>query len=336
MESLASKNLLTIVIPTYNSQHYIKRLLDKLRGQIQDNIQVCIIDDGSTDDTCKILYSLNLNCSFEIYSILHGGVSHARNYGIKKATGKYICFIDSDDDIESNFISIFLKYYKNNYDIIMMDANKTVVPRDRLYDSDQYKYLFTGFQNNKYFITPGIHSKFYKTSLIKNNQINFCEDLKIGEDIIFNISSILKSSNVLLTKNHVYNYLDPHTMNKFRTDRVENELLFQKILKSLLSNYKYKVDVISYYKIHGIIALVKDYFSYSPLQHFLLPTIFQARCLKKIVKKEYCQYLKSIRQNVGLGKEEIILKFCLKHGMYWLSLVLAKSARLLKSKLMKI
>lgn len=328
--------LLTIVIPTYNSQHYIKHILDKLQKQIRNDIQVCIIDDGSKDDTCQVLRSLKLNSNFEIYSMPHAGVSHARNYGIKKAKGEYICFIDSDDNIEDDFVSAFFKYNQYGYDTIIMDSDKTVISKTQLYNYDQYKYIFTGFQNNKYFIAPGIHSKFYKTSLIKNNQIYFDDNLKIGEDVIFNISSVLKSTNVLLTNEHIYNYLDPHTMNKFRADRIENEILFQKLLKALLSDYKYKADVINYYRIHGIIALVKDYFSYIPSQHKLLSIIYQSKYLKQIVKKEYWQYLKSMKQNVGLGKEEIVLEFCLKYRMYWLCLILARYARILKSKLMKI
>lgn len=327
--------LLTIVIPTYNSQYYIKRLLDKLQKQIRDDIQVCIVDDGSKDNTYQVLQSLKLNSNFEIYSLAHAGVSNARNYGIKKAKGKYICFVDSDDDVRPNFVSTFLKYYRYNYDTIIMDSDKAIVPENQIYSYVQYKYLFTGLKNNRYFVTPGIHSKFYKKTLITNNQINFCKKLRIGEDVIFNINSILNSNNVFLTNDHIYNYLEPHTMNKFRVDRVENELLFQKLLNYVLSEYKYKMNVIEYYKVHGIIFLIKDYYSYSPSKDHYLSVFMRARELKKITDEKYYQYLNLDVQNLGLGQEEKILYSLVRHRKYYLCLVLDKSARILKSVMKK-
>lgn len=91
----ALKPLISVIIPTYNRKTIIKDALDSVFAQEPKNFEVIVVDDGSTDGTCQYLTELNL--PIRLFKKKNGGASSARNFGLKKARGKYISFLDSDD-----------------------------------------------------------------------------------------------------------------------------------------------------------------------------------------------------------------------------------------------
>ena len=100
------KELVTIIVPVYNDERYIGRCINSLINQKYSNLDILIINDGSTDNTekiCKVLS--NKDKRIRVINKKNGGVSSARNMGIELAKGKYIFFIDSDDTIDINAIS---------------------------------------------------------------------------------------------------------------------------------------------------------------------------------------------------------------------------------------
>ena len=108
--------LISIIIPTYNRADYIMECLDSVRGQIYQNYEVIIVDDGSTDDTSKILHPLIQEGNrYKYYYQENCGVSRARNLGIDKAQGEYLIFLDSDDKMNKMTLQECVKYiHKNN------------------------------------------------------------------------------------------------------------------------------------------------------------------------------------------------------------------------------
>ena len=108
-------NILSIIIPVYNVAEYLTQCLDSVYSQIRDNYEVILVDDGSTDDSGLICEEYNLKYPQTI--VVHkenGGLSDARNAGIKVASGQYIYFIDSDDWLAPNAISTLLDYAIEN------------------------------------------------------------------------------------------------------------------------------------------------------------------------------------------------------------------------------
>ncbi|HBE6354991.1 TPA: glycosyltransferase family 2 protein, partial [Escherichia coli] len=101
--------LVSIIIPTYNSSDYITETLTKLEKQTYPNFEIVIVNDGSKDNTSNVLREYVLTHSrLIIINKENGGVSSARNTGIRKAQGQFICFMDDDDEIDPNYL---LKMY---------------------------------------------------------------------------------------------------------------------------------------------------------------------------------------------------------------------------------
>lgn len=112
---------ISVIIPFYNEEKYIKECIDSVINQTYKNIEIILINNNSTDNTLNIIKKIN-DERIKIYECNQQGVSHARNVGIKKATGRYICFIDSDDYWEKEKLEKQIKFIKENkYKFIYSD-----------------------------------------------------------------------------------------------------------------------------------------------------------------------------------------------------------------------
>ena len=104
------KKLISIIIPVYNSENYLKKCIDSVLSQTYKDIEVIIVNDGSKDNSDKICKNYaDQDSRIKYYSQKNSGVSVTRNNGIKYSSGAYIAFLDSDDYIESNFCEIMLR-----------------------------------------------------------------------------------------------------------------------------------------------------------------------------------------------------------------------------------
>lgn len=101
--------IVSIVVPVYNAQRTLKRCLDNLLNQTFTDFEIILINDGSVDDSLMICESYSkLDDRIKLFSQENGGVSTARNLGIKVACGQYVCFVDSDDSVEVDFLEKLL------------------------------------------------------------------------------------------------------------------------------------------------------------------------------------------------------------------------------------
>lgn len=131
---------ISVIIPTYNTCKYIEECLKSIVETKYRNLEVIIVDDSSTDDTCKIINKFTQQYKFiKLYNISHQGVASARNVGIKKATGDYLVFIDSDDIISKDVFSYIDKLsvknidcFVSDFDCISEDASLNVLKSENL------------------------------------------------------------------------------------------------------------------------------------------------------------------------------------------------------------
>ena len=97
---------ISVIVPVYNTEKYIEKCLQSILSQTMNDIEIIVVNDGSTDNSENVIKQIEKNNNTKIqikyFKKENGGLSDARNYGVKKATGKYISFIDSDDYIDKN------------------------------------------------------------------------------------------------------------------------------------------------------------------------------------------------------------------------------------------
>ena len=114
-------NLISVVVPIYNMEKYLKKCVNSIRSQTYHNLEILLIDDGSTDKSLKICKELSKGDKrIKVYHKQNGGLSDAKNYGIKKAKGDYITFVDSDDWVEKDmYYAMLSKMIETSSNIII-------------------------------------------------------------------------------------------------------------------------------------------------------------------------------------------------------------------------
>ena len=222
----------SIVIPVYNAEKNLKTCLDSIVGQTYLELEIIIINDGSTDNSKKICEYYSAKDSRIIFrTIDNNGVSNARNIGISLATGKYLTFVDSDDYLESDAIAkmISLRNEKDADWVIFsrfehyVDENRVgeyvVQPQDIIIEEDQnrLKIIMQKYLQNEFFCEVWNH--LYVTNIIKQNKIEFCKELKIGEDKLFNLLYMLFAKYITVSNQKLYHYViySNSTMGDLRT-----------------------------------------------------------------------------------------------------------------------
>ena len=179
----------TIIVPVYNVEQYLKKCLDSLVQQDYDKnkIEILVVDDFSKDNSAKIIreYEKKYNFITARYLEKNCGVSHARNVGIKESKGKYIMFCDSDDTYELNAVSIFMKIVKEkNADFVTANYYVTSGNKDIKVNTSNYfsKDMITKEEIVSY-MTLTSCSKIIKRNLFIDNDIYYPEDIKRCEEL---------------------------------------------------------------------------------------------------------------------------------------------------------
>ena len=169
-------NKLSIIIPVYNVAEYLTQCLDSVYSQIRDNYEVILVDDGSTDDSGSICEEYKLKYPQTI--VVHkknGGLSDARNAGIKVATGEYTYFIDSDDWLAPNAISTLLDYAIENKCEVVQGGLYYAYNDYQLYDNSKTTpFILNRDQAMKElikndYIKNFAWGKIYKTEIVKKH-----------------------------------------------------------------------------------------------------------------------------------------------------------------------
>ena len=198
---------ISIIIPAYNVSKYIKRCILSLLNQTYKNIEIIVVNDGSTDNTLDIVKNFNVKIFDQKNS---GGASSPRNTGIKNSTGDYITFVDGDDYVDKNYIEDIVKIIKkNSYDIIetplLFEANlknKSLLYTEYKLERKESHNFSNEYFNNELRYVIGV---FYKREVIED--IYFDENVRCYEDNMFNLKVKLKSKSYLLYPKCYYHYV---------------------------------------------------------------------------------------------------------------------------------
>ncbi len=196
----------SIIVPVYNAEKYLNKCLDSLINQTYEDIEIIAINDGSVDNSGKILEEYaRKDKRVIVINKQNGGVGSARNEGLKIFSGDAVAFVDSDDYVETNFVEVMLGYMqRENADIVQC----AYFVNDELVKGENASYRFD--ENYNFFSARHrtiIWASLYHKRLLtrgKEHLLLFDEDLIMGEDCLFNARAVLGANKIVSISRGLY------------------------------------------------------------------------------------------------------------------------------------
>lgn len=262
-----SKNpLISVIVTIYNNEKYIKACLDSLLAQTFQDFETVVIDDGSTDQTSKILDQYSANSRLKIHHQSNAGLSAARNQGLKLSRGKFVCFVDSDDYVAKNYLEKLVAPLLQDSTIDI-----SVCGYQEIYQDHQASYplkpqLLTGYQATKNLLLNQrdfdvlAWNKLYKKSLFTDYDILYPVG-QIHEDNLTTYKLYSVAKNVQYLEDILYFY-------QRKNSRITKDFSStEKTLKRLQVKEQMAIEAQKYFKTLDLkyaaeISLLLAYFAF--------------------------------------------------------------------------
>lgn len=305
--------LVTIIMPSYNAQNTISKAIFSVLAQDYQNIELIVVNDGSTDDTEKIARNIKDN-RIIILSQKNKGLSGARNTGLTYAKGDYVTFIDSDDWVDKDFISSFLhSMLENNADLTicgMIREHPSFKQKISFIQSDSYPDCLRNERFLSLFEGGLINSccnKLYRTDLIHNNNLSFSGKTLV-EDIEFNLKYLQKSGIVNTIAKCPYHYLmgNESLTSKVSEEMFENYILVQKQFLDAL-NEKDK-DIANRFVYHQYISIFMRYLKRVALKSLNAKDVYPI--LEKYISNPLVKV--SFNSHISQNYKELFIHHCIR------------------------
>ena len=241
----------SVIIPVYNVEKYINRCLKSILSQRYNDLEIILIDNGSTDRSGSIcdIYA-NEGANISVYHIENHGVGSARNFGLSKARGEFIYFVDSDDYLVGNLFAEFedkltpdldllvFSYY-NSFEQEMTEKNRTkkILPYNGSYDKYDFSKIFKDLFLSDMLYT--VWNKLYRREFLLENNLSF-EQYELGEDVRFNLDIYRKVNKIYLSQDSYYVYVigrKGSAMSSYNPKRLQYQLQELELVDSLLKDW---------------------------------------------------------------------------------------------------
>lgn len=249
--------MISVIVPVYNTSKYLRRCLDSIINQTYKDLEIIIVDDGSTDVSPSICdeYDKKYN-NVQVIHKDNAGLGYARNSGMKVMNGKYVMFVDSDDFLQENMIEQlyadllkenadtciggFTRFYESSYKIIENPLSK------RSFKNAYVKDVLVKMLGKKYdgsdYIEMSVWKVLFSTEIIRKNKIEFPSEREyISEDIIFDLQYYTKAQVVTVSSNCGYCYCD--NADSLTMSYRSNRFNLQKKMYYELCNLTKKFDI---------------------------------------------------------------------------------------------
>lgn len=273
--------MVSIIVPVYNSEKTIDRCVQSIIEQTYQDLQIILVDDGSTDssqDKCKAWTKKDKRVI--VITKQNGGVSSARNAGLEQVQGEYVGFVDSDDVIMSTYIEKLLSMIKEgNADMAICKSKKKETDETGISDTVFYNDKET--LNNILYgkISTGVCGLLVKSEIIKSNGLRFAEGYKYSEDLhmVWRLAHYSKITAFSRERHYVYFDTSGSAMATFNKARRDSLKLFDDLYAFFLKN---RPDFAKKFAEYGV---AKNYWSYA----------WQAAC--KLEKDKYIEEIKELK-----------------------------------------
>lgn len=288
----------SVIVAAYNIEKYIDRCIRSIVDQSISDIEIIVVNDGSTDKTLDRLNKLKIyDTRIKVISQNNKGLIEARKKGFNNARGEYILFIDGDDFLEVNALKEAYDYgINNNLDIVCFNSYKTY---------DNYKEKFYIFDNEFSLkeplkglfldnIMPAIWAKMVRRNFIINNEIKFPSYISYGEDLATVAHWFMYNPKIGLLDKSLYNYYQ-------RSDSITGSIS-NKILDVNIAIEFMKDELIN----NNIYYLYNSEFEYMIFIHLFKRVIIDSKTLNNITKEVYVQYKE---RNINIHRNKYIYNY---------------------------
>ena len=307
----------SVIIPIYNAEKTLHRCLDSLASQLRDDIEVLLIDDGSSDNSFQICktYAQRYPQLIPVHQE-KVGMSSARNRGLDLANGSYALFVDSDDYVSPDYFSVLDQALDDKPDMLLFGyqtfgAYDSACNLGEYMVSDPLEIVKKADYGMREYLFSALWSKAFCRAIIENNHLHFSRDLSIGEDQAFIFSYILHVKRLKVIHNILYHVSpgDQESLSLKRRDYLTVQML--EMYRSIHTVLKFSdVDENTRSIYTGALAWVFYRSAYS--------------CIKELLKYSYSakQRRKCISEICALYRKEVVLPRDVKCGLIALPILM--------------
>lgn len=264
---------ISVIVPVYNVEKYIEKCIRSIMKQTLEEIEIIVVNDGSLDRSLEIIDRLlKEDQRIKVITKKNGGLSSARNTGIKIATGKYIQHIDGDDWVEKDFLKSMYEFAeKENLDIVVSDYYEDYFDEKKKIKKGKKKSEKIIFDSKEYLKdlfydddAPAMWNKLFKTSLYKENNIFHPENISIGEDLSTAPRLIYFSKKIGYLKKAFYHYMQNSQNMTNKATGINKCQIFQcfDLLKNFFENQNANYEELLY---RSSIYHLKNFISFEPI-----------------------------------------------------------------------
>ena len=203
------KALVSIVIPAYNVAEKIISLLDSVVNQTYRELEIIIVDDGSTDDTLEVIEGYRKDPRVSIIAQANRGAAAARNAGLRIAQGEYLMFFDSDDDVVETVVEKMVEAARKNPGSLVVCGKKigkkALLPKHAgLVKNNLKEHVVMSILKDGLLYSPC--NKIYRTRTLQRNNLTFPDSVVYGEDLIFNLAYLEHMDSIFYIRQALYKY----------------------------------------------------------------------------------------------------------------------------------
>ena len=317
----------SVIIPVYNTEDYLKECIESLVNQTLREIEILIVNDGSTDSSLEIMKEFKNKYPniIKIFDKVNGGQASARNYALSFAQGEYLGFVDSDDWVDSTmYEEMYEKAEKEDADIVICDMVDHFPDRTVCYPSSRFE--------NKFKVTPSACNKLFKRSLVKEDVF------PVGlwyEDFEFTTMQLMKTDCISVIHKGLYHCHCREVSTMYNNNSEKN----QDILVVL-------EHLVEYVEKNGWYEKYKNVLEYLYIDHVLITSINRVQKqtnekkkivinnLRKEVLKKYNTFYKddAFRE---MPKKRQIIALLNAYGLCSMSMMLLKITEIIKNNIRK-
>ncbi len=314
----------SIIVPVYNVEKYLKKCLDSLVKQTFKNLEIIVVNDGSIDNSQAIIdsYQKKYPNLIKSFNKKNGGLSDARNFGIKKARGKYLMFVDSDDYVTDDMVEkLYNCLINTNSDMALCNYIRVNYKGEEIKNYNYNPGVVNVYQDKKILLNKQTAcNKIYKKELFNNLKFDvgkYYEDLRLINKLY------LLCNKVAFIDDFCYYYIERN-----------NSIMKDCDLKKSLDIIEAIESLINFYKVKGAYDSFKEEIEFMMIDNIIIDTFRRIICSYKKVGWILDDYWKFINNNFPNYRKNKYLKtlswkrrlvyFCNSHKLYIITKILFK------------